>query len=239
MLSVVTWRWPPKPGYRSQFGPQTVNVLRRMVARHYPDPHRFLCVTSDTTGLDPEVGVITPWNDFANLPSPSGGKNPSCYRRLRAFKPDIAETFGARFVSMDLDVVITGDLRPLWNRSEDFVIYGDVNPRTFYNGSMFLMTAGARPQVWEQFDPLTSPAQARGAGHFGSDQGWISHCLGPNEAKWTPADGVYSFRNHLNGETASPQSKLPSNARLVVFHGHRDPWERHAQRLQWVREHYR
>jgi hypothetical protein len=238
VLSIVTWKWTPAPGYRSTFGPQTVNVLRRMVARHYPEPHRFLCVTDDAKGLDPEVEVIPAWNDFAAVPAPSGRRNPSCYRRLRAFHPEIGATFGPRFVSLDLDLVITGDLRPLWHRREPFIIWGDTNPRTYYNGSMFLMDAGARPQVWTTFHPKKSPMQARVAGHFGSDQGWISFCLGPHEAKWTQADGVYSFRNHLHGETAAPSQQLPANATVVIFHGHRDPWDRHSQRIDWVREHY-
>src|SRR5688572_21482656 len=37
-LTVVTWKWKPAEGYRSTYGPETVNVLRRMVARHYPEP---------------------------------------------------------------------------------------------------------------------------------------------------------------------------------------------------------
>lgn len=237
MLSVVTWRWEPHPGYRSTFPAVTVNTLKNMVARHYPDPHRFLCVTDDTDGIDPDITIVKPWNDFADVPSPSGGKNPSCYRRLRAFHPDIADTFSQRFVSLDLDIVITGDLRPLWNRPEDFVIWGDTNPRTFYNGSMFLMNAGARPQVWTQFDPQTSPKHARMAGHFGSDQGWVSYCLGPKEAKWSKADGVYSFRNDLQ---PLGMKQLPENAKIVVFHGMHDPWDAYPQaNCPWLQEFYR
>src|SRR4051812_8065560 len=104
-LTVICWKWET-PGYRSTFGPETVNVLRRMVARHYPRPHRFLCVTDATAGLDPDVEVVAPWNDFAEVPSPHGKKNPSCYRRLRAFAPDIEPVFGPRFVTIDLDCVI-------------------------------------------------------------------------------------------------------------------------------------
>jgi hypothetical protein len=234
--TVVCWRWAPIPGYRSEFGPATVNTLRRMVARHYPFPHRFVCVTDDAYGIDPDVEIVPLWNDFADVPSPAGGKNPSCYRRLRAFHPDIASIFGRRFVSIDLDCVIVGDLTPLWHRAEDFVIWGDTNPSTFYNGSMVLMTAGARRQVWEAFDPLASPAAARAAGHFGSDQGWISHCLGPQEAKWTRADGVYSFRNDLQGKVFT----LPDDARVVMFHGRFDPWRDDVQaRYPWVRSHWR
>jgi hypothetical protein len=234
MLTVVCWRWEPPAGYRSQFGPAAVNVLRRMVARHYPRPHRFVCVTDAPAGLDPEVIALPPWNDFADVPSPSGGRNPSCYRRLRAFHPDIAETLGERFVSLDLDVVITGDLRPLWDRPEDFVIYGDTNPRTFYNGSMFLLSSGARPRVWAAFDPARSPGLSKAAGHHGSDQGWISYCLGPGEAKWTSKDGAYSYRN----EIAQDQRQLPEDARIVFFHGHVDPWSPYAQMIPWVKTHW-
>jgi hypothetical protein len=234
MLSVVCWKWMGPRGYRSTFGPQTVNVLRRMVARHYPHPHRFVCVTDDATGLDPDVLVVPDRRDFADLPSPHGGANPSCYRRLRAFAPDAARTFGERFVSLDLDCVITGDLTPLWHRAEAFVVVGDTNPKTAYNGSMFLLTAGARAQVWTSFDPRTSPRRAMAAGNFGSDQAWISYCLGRGEATWTRRDGVYSYRN----EIAPRGNALPANARIVLFHGIHDPWDRQTRQLAWVREAY-
>lgn len=234
-LTVVCWRWRPMPGYRSEYPPATVNTLRRMVARHYDAPHRFVCVTDDPAGIDPEVEILPLWNDFADVPSPHGKKNPSCYRRLRAFAPDIAATFGPRFVSIDLDCVILGDLRPLWDRQEDFVAWGDTNPKTAYNGSMMLMTAGARRQVWERFDPQVSPDQARAAGCFGSDQGWISFVLGHGEARWSREDGVYSFRNDIKAN----RFRLPADARIVFFHGQHDPWDAFVQdNCEWVRRHW-
>jgi hypothetical protein len=233
--SVVCWKWKPKPGYRSVFGPDTVNVLRRMVARHFHAPHRFICVTDDANGIDPEVEIQTPWNDFADIPSPHGGNNPSCFRRLRAFHPHIAEFFGPRFVSLDLDCVITSDITPIWDRPEDFVIWGDfTNPKTAYNGSMFMLTAGARPQVWGEFDPAWSPFRAKQSGCWGSDQGWITFRLGTGEARWTRQDGVFSFRNDV-----APSGKLPAGARIVIFHGAQDPWGEFAQKYEWVRTHYR
>lgn len=234
LLSVVCWKWLPPPGYRSVFGPETVNVLAKMVARHYPRPHRFICVTDDPKGINGHTEIVPDWKDFSDLRSPSGVRNPSCYRRLRMFHPEIAQTFGQRFVSLDLDVVITGDLTPLWDRTEDFVMTGDTNPRTHYNGSMVLMTAGARPQVWTKFDPVESPRAARAAGHFGSDQGFISYLLGPNEKKWTTADGVYSFRNHLQPKGCA----LPTDAKVVIWHGEHDPWSAFGMRIEWVRQHY-
>jgi len=233
--SVVTWKWKPKPGYRSHFGAEAVNTLRRMFARHLQAPHRFICVTDDTTGLDPAVEALPLWEDFANLPSPHGDKNPSCYRRLRMFAPDAAQFFGHRFVSVDLDCVVTGDMGPVLDRPEAFVIWGDyTNPRTPYNGSMMMLTAGERSKVWTEFDPQTSPRLAKDAGFFGSDQGWISYCLGRNEARWTRADGVYSYRNHLR-----VARELPKDARIVFFHGAYDPWTHGmTTRHPWVGEHW-
>jgi hypothetical protein len=236
VLSFVTWLWRPPEGYRSAFAATHVNTLARMIDRHYTQPHRILCVTDQPKGIDPRVQIVPAWNDYAELGSPHGGynKNPSCYRRLRAFHPEIGDVFGERFVSMDLDTVITGDLAPLVDRPEDFIIWGETNPRSWYNGSLWMMTAGARPQVWTQFNPRRSPHEAKRAGRFGSDQGWISYCLGKGEATWSTADGVYSYRVHLKPQ----RSALPPNARVVNFHGEHDPWDPDMQRIPWVAECY-
>lgn len=233
-LSVVCWKWSPPEGYRSYFTAQAVNVLRRMVLKRYRRPHRFICVTDDPTGLDAGVEVVPLWDDFSDLKSPHGLRKPSCYRRLKAFSPEIARVFGDRFVSLDLDVVLTGDMAPLWDRHEDFVIYRGTS-RNLYNGSMFLMTAGARSQVWSTFDPHTSPQQAKAAGCFGSDQGWIGLCLGAGEATWSEQDGVYSYRNQVR-----TLRTLPTNTRLVVMHGQCKPWDSALlNRHEWLRTHWR
>lgn len=234
--SVVLWKWQPFKGYRSEFGPSTVNTAAAMVRRHYPHKIRVICVTDDASGIDSSVEVLPLWNDFSDVPSPHGGKNPSCYRRLRMFHPDIGSAFGRRFVSMDLDTVIVGDLLPVWDRPQDFVAWGDTNtqPGSHYNGSMMLLTAGSRPAVWTDFNPATSPAIAKRAQCFGSDQGWISYRLGAGEARWSKADGVYSYRNHLRPHGG----RLPADARIVFWHGNQDPWGLEGQQLDWVRQHY-
>lgn len=235
MLDIVCFKWRPQLGYRSQFGPETVNTLRSMLARHYQKPHRLTCITDDPAGIHPDVRIIPLWNDHAELPSPHGGKNPACYRRLKLFSAEAKHVIGPRFVALDLDCVITADVSPIFDRTEDFLMYGNTNPRTPYNGSLLLMTAGARRQVWERFEPRTSPRQAMQARFYGSDQAWISYCLGPHEAKFTKRDGIYSFRNDLQR-----RRDLPADARIVVFHGKHDPWEESIQRqYPWVKAHYR
>lgn len=232
-LSVVCWKWrPPMANYRSTFTAETVNTLKRMIDRHYTDPHRFICVTDDAAGLDETIAVVPIWNDYADLPHPHSHTHPSCYRRLKAFAPEMREIFGPRFVSIDLDCVIVGDLRPLWNRREEFVGWGGTtSPRHAYNGSMFLLTAGSRPRVWREFNPRCSPAMAKAAGFYGSDQAWMSYALGANEPRWTTADGVYSYRIHV----APHRGELPPNATIVFFNGKQDPWSPDVRGLEWVR----
>lgn len=234
MITFVCWRWKPNPGYRSTYSPATVRILRNMLARHYTKPAKFLCVTDTPEEIDTDIQTMRLWTDFADVPSPHGGHNPSCYRRLKAFSAQAVEWFGPRFASLDLDTVIVRDVTPVFDRAEEFVCFGETDPRSFYNGSFFLLTAGARRQVYDTFDPTTSPQKAKAAGRFGSDQGHLSHVLGPGEATWKPSDGVYSYRVHLkNG--AVP---LPADARLIAFHGGTDPWDARAQRHDWVRRHY-
>jgi hypothetical protein len=235
--AVVCWKWR-KPGYRSTFTAEHVNTLRRMVARHYDRPHRFVCVTDDPAGLDDGIEAQEIGEDWAALPNPSWPAGPSCYRRLALFAPDAGQRFGERFVSLDLDVVITGDLTPLWERPEPIVLWSDplFHPKGMYNGSMMLIAAGAAPELFTEFDPSTSPLAAKAAGCLGSDQGWISYRLGRGRPVWTAADGVYSFWVHLERQ----KKRLPPGARMVVFHGHRDPWMPEVQsEFAWVREHWR
>lgn len=241
MLDIVTWKWKPQQAnYRSSYDHTPVNVLYQSCLRHYPHPFRFSCVTDDATGIDPAIRIIPLWDvcgrELASIPNPWGAHQPRCYLRLPMYGAAAAEWIGPRFVSLDLDTVICRDMSPVWNRPEDFVIWGDVTALNPYNGSMTLMTAGARRQVWDRFDPARSPLEAKRNRCFGSDQGWIANVLGPGEARWTVADGVYSYRLHIlrNG------GALPADARIVFFHGRHDPWQPAVQSAHpWVREHWR
>src|SRR5262245_43727427 len=107
MLTIGCFLWKPLPGYRSQFTGRHVDTLRRMVRRHYPDPHRFVCVTDDPRGItEPDIEIYRLWQTFSNVRNPSGIKNPSCYRRLRVFARNAGEWLGERSVWLDLDCVI-------------------------------------------------------------------------------------------------------------------------------------
>jgi hypothetical protein len=234
-VTFVSWRWLSPVGYRSVFGIETVYALKAMIAKHYAHPFRFVCVT-DQPKLLPGIETIPMWDDCAAIPSPFGRHNPSCYRRLKVFAPDAGKVFGPRLVSIDLDTIIVSDITPLFDRDEDFVIWGesDFPRKQWYNGSLWMLRTGTRTQVWTRFDPETSPTRAARAGCKGSDQGWINYVLGKDEATWGRKDGIYSFRKHLFplGDV------LPEDARVVSFHGRCDPWSYQAQQFKWIRMHY-
>lgn len=240
-LTFVAWKWTAPAGYRSKFEGEHVNILRNMIARNYRAPHEVVCITDDARGIDSDIRIIPLWDEFCDIPSPHDRGphriNPSCYRRLRMFRADAGAWLGERIVSMDLDTVIVGDITKTFQRKEDFVIYGDTNPTTPYNGSLILLRAGTRAKVYDDFKPDVSPLLGLRKGYFGSDQAWIAVALGPNEPKWSRRDGIYSYRNEIGHE---PNRPLPDGAKLVSFHGHVDPWHPEVQdRHPWAREHYR
>lgn len=234
VLRFVCWKWVGPVGYRSKFAPATVNVLLSMLERHYHAPFELVCVTDDPAGIDPRVRIVELWKDFADIPSPHGHGNPSCYRRLKMFSREGAEMFGPKFVSIDLDVVIVADITELFSQDVDFRMYGDTARDTPYNGSLIQHRAGTRTQIWDTFDPNKSPRMGLKLRYVGSDQAWIGVCLGPNEPKFTKADGVFSYRNELRPKGGV----LPPTAKIIVMHGSVDPWSPAAIH-DWVRTHYR
>jgi len=236
MITVVLWKWKAPIGYRSTFLGEHVNIMANMIRRHLHLEHEIVLVTDDPTGVDPSVRIVPLWDDFAHLQSFVGPTRPACYRRLKVFNAEAAG-LGERVLSIDLDAVITGDITPLVDRPEDFVIWGDTAKGTLYNGGLWLLRRGTRQKVWTSFDPDTSPSLTRANNIIGSDQAWISHSLGKGESTWTMKDGVYSFRNHLKVRT---KFDLPEDAKVVMFHGQWDPWHPEVQkRYPWVREHYK
>lgn len=234
-MEFVCFKWKPPTHYRSVFCASAVNTLDSMLARNYRKPYRLTCITDDPAGIHPNIRTIPLWDDYSKLPSPHGNGYPSCYRRLRLFSSEAEQLIGPRFVVMDLDVLITGDITHLFPEDIDFKIWGDTARGTPYNGSLWMLKAGSRTKVWDEFNPETSPKQSLARGYIGSDQGWIAVALGPNEQKWGPRDGIYSYRNHIQ----RGGFLMPANARIIMFHGNVDPWSPQAQRISWVRKHYR
>jgi hypothetical protein len=237
MLTVATFKWKPLPGYRAKFRPWHVNRMEWMFRKHLHMPFEFVCITDDPAGLSSSIRVIPLWDDLANVPNPHGPREPSCYRRLKLFSHEARGLVGERVLWIDLDMVLTGDVTPLFDRTEDVVLLSTDVPHIPVNGSLVLLTPGAHAEVWESFDPKTSPKLARKSGCYGSDQGWLAYCLKDTAAMWKAGpggDGIYFFGQHMR----RMGQRLPADARLVSMHGRGVPWGDYEQSLGWVRQHY-
>lgn len=208
MINFVAWKWGQK------YGPEYVDRLRRGVLRNCGERHRFI--------------VAEPWDGHLT-------EIPGCFARLRAFDPVWQAAMGIlpgeRIVNLDLDNVITGPLDGLFDRPEPFCILQGVNTANpcRYNGSLWMLRAGYRPDVWSEF--TVEKAAAITVAEFPDDQRWFEYMM-PDAGEFGPATGVYGFCK--KGWPKGPN--LPANARIVAFFGWRDPARFVA--IDWVRKHW-
>lgn len=181
-------------------------------------------------GIDPHITIIRPPGEFEGLETPTwNGDKPNCFRRLAMFRPDAADIFGERFVCMDLDCVIAANIDALFDRDDDFIMYKGTSFDRPYNGSLLMLRAGTRPQVYLDF--TEENAIKSGQKYVGSDQAWISYCLGPNEKTWSFEDGICWWHSQYNAQI--------DTKRIMFFPGQMKPWETVKEGTdKWIIEHY-
>jgi hypothetical protein len=235
MLTVTTFLWSDAHRQRSYtFDERHVITLRNMVARHLTLPHEFVCVTDREFIAD---GIrCVPLDDRTHVPG-------TCGRKLTIWAPDAAKRIGKRILALDLDMVIVDDITPLIDRPEDVVMFRNPNwtpsgRRAFYQGSIQLMTAGSRPQVWDEFLKPSMPRRINS--RFGGfEQAWLSETLPWTEASWSDADGIYGAGRVGDWTTTNVIDELPAGARIVVFPGNRMVDQPHVmERHRWIASAY-
>jgi hypothetical protein len=231
MITVATyfWRDPTRDNRGYVFNHDHVRTLRNMVGRNLSLPYRFVCVTDDTI-----AGVETVKPDLRkHIPG-------TIFARLMQHNPAWAKAnLGERILSLDLDVVLTGSIDHIAGRPEPIVLWRNPNfpqpGRAFYQSSVQLFSAGARPELWNDFDPKETPKWVNWR-FGGKEQAWISERLPWDEAYFDHNDGIYGA-GRLGG--AGVYSELPDNACIVSFPGKREPSQKETQeRHPWIKEHY-
>jgi hypothetical protein len=233
MLLVVTYLWG------SKYSPDDVVKLINGLDRGL-EQDRGIVVLSDRpwqyVGPVPNVWVIP-------IPPEDRGltKIRGCFARMRLFDPSFQDNLEIlfdqkvdRIACVDLDVVVTGKLDPLFNRPEPFLILGGANSSNPcpYNGSIWMLRPGAFPQVWKHFS--VEDVEKIPFFDFPDDQGWMHYKI-PMAATWEAGtrSGIYAFQ-----KPGWPDGNcLPGDARLVVFPGWRSPQQ--FRHLGWVRDNWR
>lgn len=230
MITIVVWQWA---GFRD-YTPAHVNRLAALFHARTSIAHQFVCITDERIGFSSDVIVFpTPLEALAlaGLKSPEGPRFPTCYRRLWMFSKEAAQ-LGDRLMLLDLDAIPVADCTPFMSTPGAFVGWRPImkwGDKLRVGGGLYLLQAGSRANVWEQFerDPARAIAAARASGFRGSDQAWMSFCLGVGETYWPADSGIYSIRDLREGK-----DELPSDARLVQFNGPQKPW---SSSIDWVR----
>jgi hypothetical protein len=214
MITICTWLWGNK------YTVKDVAKLRSGVERHLKQPHRFIVISDQFRDAYP----ILDTHLYAG-----------CFARLRLFDPRFQESVGVedRIVVMDLDSIVTGPLDVLFDRPDNFMTLTGVNAANPcpYNGSVWMLRAGYRPDVWHDFS--LEAAEHVPYYEFPDDQAWLAHKI-PNVVGWKAGSqsGIYGFQ-----KPGWPKGKdLPHDARLVVFPGWRAPSK--FTHLPWVKEHW-
>jgi hypothetical protein len=210
-LTIATWIWGTK--YSGYY----IERLKHGIRRNLKQWHRFV--------------VFEPFPGDEKL-------FPGCFVRLRMFSKIFQNYYciepESHLICLDLDLIVTGELDPLFDRDESLVIFqgaNAANPCPF-NGSVIMVQAGKHHELWDEFSlekATTIPFY-----EFPDDQGWIHHMM-PNAAGWEcgPASGIYAFRKpHW-----PKNDQLPTDARMVAFPGARDPSQ--FAHLPWIKEHWR
>lgn len=226
MLHVITFWWGQK------YGREYVDRLSSGVRRHLAGRHRFVVMTEapGQRGLAQTAWAI-PEPDLPLLATPG------CFARLRLFDPDWQAVHGIeqgdRIVCLDLDMIITGALDPLFQGAASFVILGGANASNPcpYNGSVWMLRAGAHQDVCRDFSPAAAAKVPFDS--FPDDQAWFAARM-PHAAVWKvgASSGIYAFQKP--GWPGGDD--LPSGARIVAFPGRRDPSD--FRKLPWVRKHW-
>ena len=192
-----------------KYGPEYVNILHAMVKRNLSIPHKFVCITDDTTGINPEIETKEAL--FSD----------GWWTKLSLFAPKCYD-FRGKVLYFDLDVVIVANIKKLATYDAEFAICRDWMCST-YNSSVMLFEADSQTQIWERFN---ADREAGKKSVRDGDQGFIAAHSTP---RVFPERWISSYKVHCKG-VADPISPV------VLFHGRPNPCE---VQDGWVKEHWR
>ena len=122
MLAVGTYWWTPDQGskFAAPYGPDDVRKLRRMVAKHCTVPHEFVVLTDQPDLFLHDKDIRAFHLSLAHQKTHVAG---TCFVRLFTFSPYAREAIGDRFLQIDLDTMIVGNIDHLVTREEDLVLW--------------------------------------------------------------------------------------------------------------------
>jgi len=194
-----------------------------MTQRHLTVPHRFVCFTEDSTGLNTNI-------EIRSLPHDSSIKG--WWWKTYLFKADHFDK-GDINLFFDLDIVIVNNIDKLVTYPGTFLGFedpGKIYSRTSrLNSSVMRWTTGEYSDIWQTY--LTDRQQSRG---LHGDQDWIWR-LHQNAIAFYPDKWIQSYkwqvRSHSELQRFGAVQKfkevrnpaINSETSILVFHGTPNP----------------
>lgn len=207
MLNIYCVYWVDR---NTVYSPEHVIRLRDQVAEHYPNEHRFICVTREDIGGD--VETIEPVVNY-----------PGWWQKIGLFSNKMPPGPNLYF---DLDVALVGDIEPLAQCAQTpDGIYAPANWAQSGHGgiqSSVMAWNGHRQHVVDLFNPETARwPPVNQPGILWGDQEYLTMLRDTGNLRWieTKETLVRSYKYHCRGQG------LPDDCRVVVFHGEPKPWQ--------------
>lgn len=239
------------------FGPEYVNRLYSGVRRNIDLPVRFLCMTEHPEGIHPDVEILDlPQEPFRKEMDAAlaVANRQGAMRKVSLFRQGAIPDLEGPVLGFDLDVVITGDLTPIWELApgkvamrHDWIERRKGRPTG--HGSVFRFDPARHGYLYED---LAANAYAEVEKARGSEQRYTSHkAMDNGDFEYIPEDWVVSFKHDcldLPPMNYMRQPHLPEAARVVCFHGrpkmteavegYRGSLLRWSLPCDWLRDHW-
>ncbi|MDR3224610.1 MAG: hypothetical protein LBT03_03520 [Holosporales bacterium] len=227
----------------TKFEADYVNRLFRMVSAQLTLPHRFVCFTDDSKGIDKRVEVFP----IPELYLPSDEPE-RCWKKLTMFSGELANLSGPSLF-LDLDIVIRDSIDDFFKVDGDFRIIKDWDfPNDIIgNSSVFRFNIGDHNYVLENFLQNRQEIKMR----FRNEQAYLSHAINEHgNLKYWDLKWCVSFKRHCLRKWPVCYFKEPIepvSAKIVVFHGKPTPNEascgytgklgfRYIKPTNWIRK---
>ena len=249
-LNVVCMWWRREDG-SEKFSKEYINRLYRMVERNLTLPHRFVCFTEDSKGLDKgiETFPLPPVKLRTGLPERG-------WKKLGLLSKKLGDLKGIGLF-LDLDVVIIDNIDDLFRQPGKFIISrNSAKDNLVGNSSVFRFEIGKHQDILDYFEENFEKVRHE----VRHEQAYMSREMHKK--------GIFSF---WNGEKCPMckswvrsfkyccllkfpfnwfiTPKLPVGAKVVVFHGRPINEEamngytakfgfRHVRPTKWIRKYW-
>jgi len=216
MVTVLCMKWG------SKYGPEYVDRLYGMVARNLSRPFRFVCLTDRPEEIRAEVTCAP----IPRLP-PIAQPKERGWLKIASFSPELAGLLDETVLFLDLDVIVTGSLDPLFDHPGAFPMIRDwYHPvRLVGNSSVYRYRPAERRALFEAFRQDADAIVTR----IRNEQEFVSEYLeARGELSFWPRAWCQSFRVSCLAPwpmRAWETPRRPDDCRVLVFHGEPKPPE--------------